>query len=73
MFLRQKIDFIKPYSETDLQNSPFSSRFGGEVATEVKGERQQDAPVEAQYDCVINVTSDGHEIPLGMTGRVAVF
>jgi putative peptide zinc metalloprotease protein len=69
---RRKIDAIKSYSETDLRNSPFSSRVGGELATEVRDERQKDSPLEAQYDCSVNLVNDNRDILLGMTGRLAV-
>ena len=43
------IDEIKPYGEEDLKNLPFSSRLGGELATEARGEELKDAPLEALY------------------------
>jgi putative peptide zinc metalloprotease protein len=70
--LRAKIDSIKSYSEPDLRNSPFSSRFGGEVATEVRDEKQEEVPIEPQYDCSVRVVNDDGSILLGMTGRMAV-
>jgi putative peptide zinc metalloprotease protein len=72
MLLKTKIDSIKPYSETDLRDSPFSSRLGGELATEVLGEKQEDVPLEPQYDCSVRVSNQDGSIPLGMTGRMAV-
>ena len=72
LFLFNKIDSIKSYSETDLKNSPFSSRVGGEVATETHDERQQDVPLEALYDCAA-VVQGSTELPLGMTGRLAAW
>lgn len=71
--LRKRIHSIKSYSEKDLRDSPFSSRFGGELATEVKGEEQQDAPLEAQYDCSVSISNEDATILLGMTGRLAVW
>ncbi len=71
--MRNKITSIKSYSETDLRDSPFSSRLGGELATEVKGEKQEDVPLEPQYDCSVRVVNRDGSIPLGMTGRMAVF
>jgi putative peptide zinc metalloprotease protein len=71
-FLTATIDSIKPYSETDLRNSPFSSRLGGELATETRSEHRRDAPLEAQFDCSVLVTDTDKDIPLGMTGRMAV-
>jgi len=70
--LRKRIDSIRSYGERDLRNSPFSSRFGGELATEVRGEKQKDAPLEAQYDCSIHIDNRRDPIRLGMTGRMAV-
>lgn len=71
-FMRKRIDSIRSYSERDLKNSPFSSRFGGELATEVRGDRQQDSPLEAQYDCLVRFSNDTAPLPLGITGRLAV-
>lgn len=71
--LKKRIDTIKSYSEKDLRDSPFSSRYGGELATEEKGEKQRDAPLEAQYDCSVNVSNEDDTILLGMTGRLAVW
>jgi putative peptide zinc metalloprotease protein len=68
----EKVLSLKPYSEKDLRNSPFSSRLGGELATEVKGEQQKDVPLEAQYKCTLPISDAGRWIPLGMTGRLAV-
>lgn len=72
-FIRKQIDSIKSYSETDMGNSPFSSRFGGEVATEIRSEKQQDVPLEALYDCSVNIANDTGDMLLGMTGRMAVY
>lgn len=66
-----KIDSVKSYNESDLRNSPFSSRAGGELATEVRGEKTMDVPLEAQYDCSANIVNT-FGLPLGMTGRAAV-
>jgi putative peptide zinc metalloprotease protein len=73
LILKRKIDSVKSYSERDLRDSPFSSRFGGELATEVKGEAQKDAPLEAQYHCSVYLDNAEEGIPLGMTGRLGVF
>lgn len=70
--LSAKLDDIKSYSEKDLKNSPFSSRFGGEVATEIKGEEQKDAPLEAHYAGKIYYDNSKGEIPLGLTGRLVI-
>ncbi len=65
------IESIKPYSETNLPNSPLSSRFGGEVATEIKGEHEMDAPLRAYYACSVRVC-DGETIPSGLTGTMMI-
>lgn len=70
--LRNKISSIKSYSETDLRDSPFSSRYGGELATEVIGEKKEDVPLEPQYDCSVRLLNEDGSILLGMTGRMAV-
>ncbi|MBI5572897.1 MAG: efflux RND transporter periplasmic adaptor subunit [Desulfomonile tiedjei] len=67
-----KVLDIKPFSEKDLRESPFSSRVGGELATEVRGQDQKDSPLEAQFDCLMPFGNSETEIPLGMTGRMAV-
>lgn len=63
---------IRPFSEKDLSESPFSSRFGGELATEARSQEQKDAPLEAQYDCLVMLNGAGGRMPLGMTGRLVV-
>ncbi len=65
------VESIKPYSETNLPNSPFSSRLGGEVATEIKGEHEMDAPLRAYYSCSVRV-SNGDNIPSGLTGTMII-
>jgi putative peptide zinc metalloprotease protein len=71
-FFDGKVDEVAPYSEKDLRDSPFSSRHGGELATEVISEGHKDAPLEAVYRCSVNFSNDKEEVPLGMTGRMAV-
>jgi putative peptide zinc metalloprotease protein len=71
-FCRTILD-VKPFSERDLHESPFSSRFGGELATETKSKGRQDVPLEAQYDCSVKFPNQSLMIPLGMTGRLVVF
>jgi putative peptide zinc metalloprotease protein len=68
---RATIDSVKPFSEKNLQDSPFSSRLGGEVATEQAEGGRYDAPLAPQYvaSCLLG-NSDG--LPLGMTGRCVV-
>ncbi len=63
---------IKPFSEDNLKESPFSSRFGGELATEITSPETRDTPLEAQYDCVIQFNNPNGAIPLGITGRMIV-
>ncbi len=63
---------VKAFSERDLSESPFSSRVGGELATEVKDRYQKDVPLEAQYDCLVSFSNSDLKIPLGMTGRLVV-
>lgn len=58
---------MRPYSEKDLRDSPFSSRFGGEVATEARDDQRTDVPLEAQYLALISLSNSGG-VPLGMTG-----
>jgi putative peptide zinc metalloprotease protein len=65
-----KVNAIRPFSVKDLSESPFSSRFGGEVATEIRSQEQKDSPLEPQYDCSVLFTQPGAKIPLGMTGRL---
>jgi putative peptide zinc metalloprotease protein len=67
-----RIKEVRPFSERNLQESPFSSRFGGELATEVTNRGEKDAPLEALYDCVIDFENRDPIIPLGMTGRLIV-
>ena len=70
--LNKRIDSIKSYNEANLKDSPFSSRIGGELATEVRGERAQDVPLVAQYICRAHLENSERTIPLGITGRFAV-
>jgi putative peptide zinc metalloprotease protein len=65
-----KVNAIRPFSEKDLSESPFSSRFGGEVATEMRNQDQKDSPLESQYDCSVLFSHPEPKIPLGMTGRL---
>ncbi len=72
MELRGVIHDLRPFSEKNLSESPFSSRFGGELATEIKSQDQKDSPLEAQYDCVVVFSRRDLELPLGMTGRLII-
>jgi len=66
------IEEVKPYGEQDLKNLPFSSRLGGELATESRGEDVKDAPLEALYRCSAKLRNTDKMIPLGMTGRLVL-
>lgn len=66
-----RISEIMHFSEKDLRNSPFSSRYGGEIATEIKGETQRDAPLDAQYVGQVPFRN-AEGLPLGLTGRCSV-
>ncbi|MEW6348610.1 MAG: site-2 protease family protein [Thermodesulfobacteriota bacterium] len=68
----RKIEEIRPYSERDLKDSPFSSRLGGELATEETGRDLRDAPLEPQYLVSAGFRNDKEAIPLGMTGKFVV-
>jgi putative peptide zinc metalloprotease protein len=62
---------ISRFREQDLEGSPFSSRFGGEIATQIKGPEDLDSPLESYYVCRAAFT-DNESIPLGLTGRMVV-
>ncbi len=62
------IDLVRPYNERDLGGLPFSSRLGGAVATEQKGEQRQDVPVDPLYVCVVRLPGNPDKLPLGITG-----
>ena len=70
--LKRKINSINPYGERDLKNSPFSSRVGGELATEPRSDSRQDVPMVAQYQCSIYLEESDVIPPLGMTGDFIV-
>lgn len=67
-----RIDAIRSYSEKDLKDSPFSSRVGGELATETRNDRQKDAPLEAQYLCEVPIPRLDTQLPLGITGKISI-
>lgn len=67
-----RIDTIRSYSEKDLKDSPFSSRVGGELATETRNDRQKDAPLEAQYLCEVPIPWLDTQLPLGITGKISI-
>ncbi len=60
-----------PFSREDLEGSAFSSRFGGEIATEPKGHQKKEAPLDAYYACRMDFPNPDR-IPLDMTGRMVV-
>lgn len=65
---------ISPFKTEDLQGSALSSRFGGEIATEVErkeGGGLMDAPLEPYYLCKAEI-ADPKGLFLGMTGRLIV-
>jgi putative peptide zinc metalloprotease protein len=81
--VQAKLDEIRGYSEKDLAATPFTSRLGGEIATEQvqvgedkKNPAQQpktiDAPLEAQYIALYYFDNRALKLPLGLTGRYAV-
>jgi putative peptide zinc metalloprotease protein len=62
---------LSPFKTEDLEGSPLSSRFGGEIATEARGEAEKDSPLEPHYLCKLAFTNR-QGIPLGMTGRMVI-
>jgi putative peptide zinc metalloprotease protein len=67
----KRIDSVRSYNERNLTDSPFSSRFGGEIATEAEGHFASDVPLEDLYVCSVHFP-DNRTIPLGLTGRLVV-
>jgi putative peptide zinc metalloprotease protein len=70
--LKGKAKLIRPYHERDLRNSSFSSAREGEIATEVQESDKSEMPISPIYQCVVNLASNEHGIPLGITGRLVV-
>ena len=68
----KRIEEIKAYSESDIKDSPFSSRLGGEIATEPQDTEHQDAPLKAHYVCSARLLNESN-MALGITGRCAIF
>jgi len=66
-----RIEEIRPYSEADIKDSPFSSRLGGEIATEAQDNEHLDAPLSAYYVCSCRLWNNAG-MPLGITGRCAI-
>lgn len=71
-FIQGKVEEVSSFSEKDLHDSPFSSRLGGELATESVSEGHKDVPLEAYYMCSLDFDNKEKVVPLGMTGRIAV-
>jgi len=69
---QSSIDSVKPYHERDLKGSPFSSRLGGELVTEAKGDRVLDAPLVAQYRCTVSFNNEDDTIPLDIVGLLTI-
>jgi putative peptide zinc metalloprotease protein len=63
---------FKLFSERDLKDLPFSSRHGGELATETKGDGDIEEPLHAQFQCSISLKNIPERVPFGMTGRLIV-
>lgn len=61
---------ISPFKAEDLAGSPFSSRFGGEIAVQERPGQGKDTPLEPQYLCKTDLPADT-AIRLGMTGKIA--
>jgi putative peptide zinc metalloprotease protein len=72
VMLKRRIDHVRPYNERNLKDSPFSSRLGGEVATEKMDEERKDVPLDPRYVCAVRIDANDPQIRLGMTGRLAV-
>ncbi len=68
---RLSVREINAFKAEDLEGSPLSSRFGGEIATTPAEETSRDAPLEPQYLCKMDFDNTDL-IPLGMTGRMVV-
>lgn len=68
---RGTVKEISAFHREDIAGSPFSSRFGGEIATAQRNQEARDVPLDAHYVCRVDfLNREG--IPLGMTGRMAV-
>lgn len=66
-----KVKELNPFRTEDLEGSPLSSRFGGEIATEPKDGSLRDAPVEPHF--VFKADFDNSfGVPLGITGKLVV-
>jgi putative peptide zinc metalloprotease protein len=67
-----EISSVRPYSEKDLKDSPFSSKFGGEVAVEKEATGESEAPLEAYYQCSVRIPAYFQGPYIGMTGYMSV-
>jgi putative peptide zinc metalloprotease protein len=63
------VNEVSLFKTEDLEASPFSSRFGGEIATEAKLDGTKDSPLEPHYLCKARFTYKPGLL-LGMTGRM---
>jgi putative peptide zinc metalloprotease protein len=68
---RAAVKEISTFHRQDIGDSPFSSRFGGEIATAQENPQARDVPLDAYYICRVDFPNRVG-IPLGMTGRMAV-
>ncbi len=71
MTMNLTVKEIDPFKTENLDGSPFSSRFGGEIATEIRDQIGKDAPLDPYYLCRMDFPNPTG-IPLGMTGRLVV-
>jgi putative peptide zinc metalloprotease protein len=62
---------VNPFKTEDLEASAFSSRFGGEIATEVREGVGKDVPLNPYYVAKIDFPESGG-VPLGATGRLVL-
>jgi len=69
--LRAVVREVSPFKTEDLEGLAFSSRFGGEIATETTHDAGKDSPIEPYYACKIDLPAN-RGIPLGMTGKLIV-
>jgi putative peptide zinc metalloprotease protein len=68
---RGTVKEISAFHREDIADSPFSSRFGGEIATAQRSQQARDVPLDTYYVCRVDFFNR-EGIPLGMTGRMAV-
>lgn len=63
---------INLFKADDLEGSPLSSRFGGEIATSQTAETNKDTPLEPRFLCKMDFDNEVAGIPIGMIGRMVV-